>query len=228
MSGISTLVTATGPDARSYLQGQLTQDLTTLGPHGSIETLVLHPKGTIAAAGVVHLRADDDLALEVPADTATACLERLARFLLRAKVDLGVGGPPSVPWRDFVDEAARLDAGVPAGAELAEELVPHALDGGLLERTVSFTKGCYPGQELVARMRARNASPPYVLRRGCLSGPASPGEPAGEERFEGRVTSVVELPDGRRRALLVLHRSDAARGHVEVRSAAGRLDAELD
>ncbi len=227
MSGISRLVLASGPDARDYLQGQLSQDLGALAAPGSTETLVLHPKGTISAVGVVHV-ADDELAVEVPADVAEGCLARLGRFVLRAKVELALGGPPETAWPWFADGLARIEAGVPAAAELDAELVPHALDPALLERTVSFTKGCYPGQELVARMRARGAAPPYVLRRARLDVRVDPGDPAGGERFEGRVTSVAAVPSGGWRALLVLHRTDAASGSVPVRSADGATLALLD
>ncbi len=56
-------------------------------------------------------------------------------------------------------EVARIEAGVPKmGAELTEKTIP--AETGLVERTVSFTKGCYTGQELVARIDSRGAMSP--------------------------------------------------------------------
>jgi folate-binding protein YgfZ len=60
-------------------------------------------------------------------------------------------------------EAARIAAGIPAvGAEVTGATIPAEV--GLVERTVSFTKGCYTGQELVARLDARGSK---VARRLC-------------------------------------------------------------
>ena len=60
-------------------------------------------------------------------------------------------------------EAARIEAGVPvAGREVTGSSI--AAEVGLVERTVSFTKGCFTGQELVARLDARGSN---VARRLC-------------------------------------------------------------
>jgi len=60
-------------------------------------------------------------------------------------------------------EAARIEAGVPRmGAELTERTIP--AESGLISRTVSFTKGCYTGQELVARIDSRGNHVPRYLR----------------------------------------------------------------
>ena len=118
---------------------------------------------------------------------------------------------------------------MPGAAELARGLVPHALDAGLRERTVSFTKGCYPGQELVARMEARHATPPYVLRRVTTTAPVQPGDPAGDA-VAGRRGDLGRRGPGA--ALVggpgVLHRRDASGDAVEVRTAGGTVVAQLD
>ncbi len=73
-------------------------------------------------------------------------------------------------------EAARIEAGFPRhGAELDERTIP--AEAGLVEAAVSFTKGCYTGQELVARIDSRGSNVPRHLRGLLLSGPAAPGEP---------------------------------------------------
>ena len=113
------------------------------------------------------------------------------------------------------DELARISAGLPGPRELARGLVVHGLPMALRERSVSYTKGCYPGQELVARMQARGATPPYVLCRLELDELANPAR-------EGCVTSVAKDPAaGSYLALAVVHRRDAAGSTIEVRSSAG-------
>lgn len=59
-------------------------------------------------------------------------------------------------------EALRIEAGVPRmGAELDEDTIPAA--AGVVERSVSFSKGCYTGQELVARIDSRGGNVPSRL-----------------------------------------------------------------
>ncbi len=70
-------------------------------------------------------------------------------------------------------EALRIECGVPAmGRELTERTIP--AEAGVVERSVSFTKGCYTGQELVARIDSRGGNVPRRLRGLILDGDALP------------------------------------------------------
>ncbi|HJS95603.1 MAG TPA: glycine cleavage T C-terminal barrel domain-containing protein [Solirubrobacteraceae bacterium] len=90
-------------------------------------------------------------------------------------------------------ECLRVERGRPRyGTDLDDTVIPQ--EAGLNERAVSFTKGCYVGQETVARLHYRG-KPNRQLRGLRLSGAA----PAGEElefegRVVGRVTSVATSP----------------------------------
>lgn len=88
-------------------------------------------------------------------------------------------------------ERARVLAGWPAmGAEITDATIPAEL-GDVARLAVSFTKGCYPGQELVERMESRGSSAPRVLRR-ISAGGAAPGDPLVADGAEvGVVTSVA-------------------------------------
>lgn len=80
--------------------------------------------------------------------TAPSALEPLAHALVEAGRGSGLGHCGSVAL-----ETLRIEAGIPAyGAELAEDTLP--LEANLLN-AVSFTKGCYIGQEIVERARSR-------------------------------------------------------------------------
>jgi folate-binding protein YgfZ len=135
-------------------------------------------------------------------------------------------------------EACRIVSGVPAmGAELTPKTIPH--EAGVVARTVSFTKGCYTGQELVARIDSRGgnvprrlvgivapAGPPEVvaLSPGMTlhAGEAPEGDAAAEDKVVGTLTSAawsVEL--GAWVALGYLHRNVAAPGPARVRSGDG-------
>jgi tRNA-modifying protein YgfZ len=125
--------------------------------------------------------------------------------------------PAEVPVVGAGDyEAARMEAGFPRhGTELDERTIP--AEAGLVEASVSFTKGCYTGQELVARIDSRGNNVPRNLRGLLLAGPARAGmrlykggaEPAATEgadasppesdpgapaREVGRLTSVAYSP----------------------------------
>jgi folate-binding protein YgfZ len=96
-------------------------------------------------------------------------------------------------------EAARIESGVPVmGRELTEGVIP--AETGTVERTVSFTKGCFTGQELVARIDARGTAAPYRLVGVVLDGGSAPVESGaelfveGRERAAGRLTSTAWCP----------------------------------
>ncbi len=133
-------------------------------------------------------------------------------------------------------EACRIVSGIPAmGTELTGKTI--AAEAGLVARTVSFTKGCYTGQELVARLDSRGSNVPRrlvgivgptgadaPLTRGMTlhGGEAPPGDGAAEDKVVGTITSAarsVEL--GAWVALGYLHRTVEAPGPLRVRSGDG-------
>lgn len=94
-------------------------------------------------------------------------------------------------------EAERIAVGFPRmGADMDERTIPG--ETGLVGRTVSFTKGCYTGQELVARVDSRGGNVPRRLARLAPEGKVEAGStlvtPAGEPA--GVVTSVAETSAG--------------------------------
>jgi tRNA-modifying protein YgfZ len=99
----------------------------------------------------------------------------------------------AVPVEEAVAEIVRVERGRPRfGFELNEGVIPQ--EAGLNERAVSFTKGCYVGQETVARLFYRG-KPNRHLRGLRLSGPAQPGDALrlGEKEV-GRIGTAVVSP----------------------------------
>jgi folate-binding protein YgfZ len=92
-----------------------------------------------------------------------------------------------------VAESLRVERGRPRyGIDLDETVIPQ--EAGLNERAVSFTKGCYVGQETVARLHYKG-KPNRHLRGLLLTGAAEPGaELHLGERVVGRITSVADSP----------------------------------
>ena len=97
------------------------------------------------------------------------------------------------PVSEEAVEVLRVETGRPRwGAELDETVIPQ--EAGLNDRAVSFTKGCYVGQETVARLHWKG-KPNRHLRGLRLSAPAPVGaELRLGDRGVGRVTSVAESP----------------------------------
>ncbi|HET6304949.1 MAG TPA: glycine cleavage T C-terminal barrel domain-containing protein [Myxococcota bacterium] len=109
---------------------------------------------------------------------------------------LAVGAPHGlVASSEEVLERLRIEAGVPRlGRELDESVLP---DEARLERAVSTTKGCYTGQEVVARMRSRGRVSHLLVGLHCVGGslpaPRAPLEDLEGKRV-GEVTSAVLSP----------------------------------
>jgi folate-binding protein YgfZ len=160
-------------------------------------------------------------------ETVTQELTRF-RFAARCAIEpeehastVVLGGPPpngSIPTADYgvpayelIDadepsadpigpdelERLRILARTPAwGRELDDRVMP--AEAGLEERAISFTKGCYPGQEPIARLHYRG-HPNRGLRVLALDGTEVPpydGEVELDGKVVGRITSAVAWSDG--------------------------------
>lgn len=238
------VVRVAGPDALSYLQGQLTQDVEAIDVGDARWSFVLQPTGKVDAWARVTRPADDGFLLDVDRGHGDALVARLLRFKLRTAVDVevvpgwsavAVRGPgsdrpdrsppaggivvpgwPGVAGFDVLGPGVTLPAGVPVveaaalerlririgiprmGAELTPSTIPAEVGARVLEASVSFTKGCYTGQELVARIDARGGNVPRHLRFVVVAGTVpSPGaELEVEGRVVGALTSVAAVGPG--------------------------------
>jgi folate-binding protein YgfZ len=193
------VIRVAGPQAVTYLQGQLSQDVERLQVGASVPSFLLEPTGKVSAWLEVRRDAEDALALTVDAGFGEDVVARLSRFKLRTKVDIELVGRGTVD--DGVAEEDRIAAGVPRmGAELVPgQTIPAEAGQQIIDRSVSFTKGCYTGQELVARIDSRGGNVPRHLRALVIAGPEGSGPEPGAEiavggSAVGRVTSVAWSP----------------------------------
>jgi len=219
-------VGVSGPDAASYLQRMVSNDVEALGPGESCEALLLTAKARLIAPLTVLRRSADDFLLLTEPSLGEVVTRELTRFRLGAKCAIEpeahtstivLGGPPpdgaipsadyGIPAYELLDadglaaehvsagelERLRILAGTPAwGRELDDRVLP--AEAGLEERAISFTKGCYPGQEPVARLHYRG-HPNRGLRVIALVGAELPpydAELTHEGKVVGRITSSVE------------------------------------
>ena len=222
-----------GPEAASYLNRMVSNEVEALEVGASCEALLLTPKARIVAPLVVLRRAPDDYLLLTEPEAGARVATTLVRSRFAAKCEIAVEEHRStlvlgadelvvnhhkVASRDYGAPAVELlDADPPAGAEpvsdeelerlrilartprLGRELDDRVMpaEAGLEERAISFTKGCYPGQEPVARLHYRG-HPNRGLRVLALVGDELPpydAELTLEGKAVGRVTSAAHDPD---------------------------------
>lgn len=186
------VVSIEGPDAASFLQGQITQDVNSVAVGTSSWTFVLEPNGRVVALARLQRSASDRFQLVVDDGYGEALLARINRFKLRVKADtaLVTGVADDAP-----DTAARVAARWPA---MGHEIVPGETipaETGITGAAVSFTKGCYTGQELVERMDARQATPPRRLVRVRAAAGAALAEGA-ELTLDGKPVGLVTTTAG--------------------------------
>jgi len=250
------VIRAEGPDAASFLHGQLTQDFALLGASEARLAALCTAKGRMIASFIGLRPEPGRILLVCGRDILPQTLKRLSMYVLRAKVKLtdasdefalyGLAGPAvaanaveagAKPWRcvavgdaqavtlypaDSVPRAlwiAPASGAAPRGAALdlalwqwsevrsgivtlgtpvLEAFVPQMLNfesvGG-----VNFKKGCYPGQEVVARSQFRG-----TLKRRTYLMQASAAVAAGDEVFTaqdaeqpvGTVAQAAPSPGG--------------------------------
>ena len=206
-------VRVAGPDAEAFLQRMLSNDVTT----APCRALLLTPKSRVIAPVVIVRRAEDDFLLLTEPGLGDAVSSTLVRARFAAKVEIEpeehtsvvvFGEQDGIPNPEFGEAAAelldadaeptlsaeeleqlRIEAGMPAwGKEIDDTILP--AEAGLDETHISFTKGCYPGQEPIARLRNRGKVN-RRLRVLDVEG-AQPGDEIRVgDKVVGRVTSAA-------------------------------------
>jgi folate-binding protein YgfZ len=219
-------VAVRGPDASSYLQAMVSNDVEGLVVGEACEALLLTSKARVIAPLVVLRRGEHDFLLL----TEPGLGERVQRTLLRSRfakrceIELEehnsavvLGAEHGIPTADYgvpavevLDadgleptmgaeelELLRVRAGTPRfGREIDDRVLP--AEAGLERRAVDFAKGCYPGQEPIARQHHRGRVN-RTLRVLALEGDELPTYDAELEhagKVVGRVTSAARDPDG--------------------------------
>lgn len=208
-----------GSDAERFLNDLISQEITGLGEGETRRSFLLSPQGKLNFVFRVT-RHGDELGLIVEGGRGEELADALGRFRIRVDVDIRVGEAWLVmgTWDGYdlswngvartavvagrpdlrvgaLDEYERLriGAGEPKwGVDVDADTIPHAL--GLVSSAVDFDKGCFLGQELVARMESRGASPPRIVRSLEFQGaePAVGAHVTVDDSDVGVVTSVAD------------------------------------
>jgi folate-binding protein YgfZ len=256
------IVDVSGPDARSFLQSLVSQDLDPLVVGDGVYSLLLQPQGKLVAPFRLLVLADDHFQLDADRGAGALLLEGLARFKIRVKVELAAhaglatlrvrgaetdallsaaalpvpsdrrhahvvtddgirvvralwGAIPGVDvfvpiervgslHQRLVDagaivfdeadyDAARIEHGVLVfGRDIDDSTI--AQEAELETEAVSFTKGCFVGQELVCRIDTRGHVNRYVRRLEFADGRSSSvagSEVRAGDKIVGTITSAA-------------------------------------
>ncbi len=232
------LISVSGEDWRSFLQGQITQDVETLAPGEARFAALLTPQGRLLFDMFVVGR-EAGCWLDVAAERREALIQRLTIYRLRAKVIFAAdetpvmaawGGNPGagwiadprlaeLGWRGYGVAAAasagqvaydahRLALGVPGSDDWGSDKAYPIEADFDLLNGIDFKKGCFVGQETTSRMKRRGVIKTRMLPI-AFEGPAPA---AGTEVLAGdlRAGEVLAGQDGRAMALLRLDRVGGA------------------
>jgi tRNA-modifying protein YgfZ len=211
-------VAVRGPDAMDFLQRMVSNDV----ERAPCRALLLTPKARVIAPLVVVRRSEDDFLLLTEEGLGEVVRSTLLRVRFAAKVEIepedhtsvvffGEGdadglpndefGAPAVevldvePPSELVDEEElermRILAGRPRwGREIDDRVLP--AEAGLTETHVSFTKGCYPGQEPIARLQYRGKANRALRVLEVEGEPAPDTDVLHGDKVVGRITSSVQ------------------------------------
>jgi len=204
-----------GPDAVDYLNRMLSNDVP---EEGSADALLLTPKARVIAPLLVWRRGADDVLLLTEPELAEPLLAQLTRMRFAARCEIAAEEHTStivfedaegIPNRDYGLRAvevldAELDAAPPDeleplriaaatpryGREIDDRVLP--AEAGLEGRAISFSKGCYPGQEPIARQHYRGKVNRRLRVLELVGDPPEPETPVvfGDKEV-GRITSSV-------------------------------------
>ena len=194
-----------GADARRFLQGQLSNDMDLLSADRLLCAGLHSPQGRVLALLWLTARSASEIFVLLPAELAATAVNTLRRFVLRAKVNIEIVPMSTLiaalPGAPAATVAARVQAianGQPQiYAASSGQFIAQMLNLDCLG-AISFTKGCYTGQEVIARAHYRGRVKRRMQRFATTD--ALPPTPGTTLHFaDGRSAQLVDsvtLTDG--------------------------------
>jgi folate-binding protein YgfZ len=213
-----------GTDARPFLQGQLSADIDALAPARPLLSACNSAQGRVQAV-LWLVEQDDGVALLLPASMIERTVTRLRKYVLRSKVAIeAMTAPVELPATHAYREPDWRLAGIRAGLpqvypETYETFVAQMLNLDVLGG-VNFEKGCYTGQEIIARTHFRGSVKRRMFRFGSAGAPAAPGTRilAGDQHAGDVVDAAATSEGSELLAVITLTQQDAA---LELESSRG-------
>lgn len=155
-------IRVTGPDAGRYLNGQVSNDVALTADGSTIDACLLNAKGQLQAFIQIH-REGDDFIVEGPYELAADILARLDKYLIADDVELIDESEEDFAFAPRPNETYRILEGIP---KWPNELFPGLLppDAGIEDSAISYTKGCYTGQEVISRMKRSGKTNRHLVK----------------------------------------------------------------
>ena len=172
-----TSILVSGSDAKTFLQGQLSCDVDTIA-RGKPQLASLNSAQGRVQAVLTLMERDAGIVLFVVASMAEKTVQRLRKYVLRSKVKIEIP-QSSQSTADSLEPGAsllsQLRLGIPhVFPETYESFVAQMLNLDVLGG-ISFEKGCYTGQEIIARAHFRGAVKRRMFRFAAICSPPVPG-----------------------------------------------------
>jgi folate-binding protein YgfZ len=185
----------------------VSNDVAALAPGDVCDALLLTAKARVIAPLRVLRRGPEEFLLSTEPELGETVRAQLLRTRFAAKVEmepeeheswLVLGGDEVLDERPEGDEASeedyerwRIEHGIPRwGREIDDRVLP--AEAGLTETHVSFTKGCYPGQEPIARQHYRGKLNRRLRVLRVEGQPEPETEILHEGKTVGRITSSID------------------------------------
>src|SRR6185312_5176981 len=159
----SQVLELTGADAATFAHAQFSSDVLALADGQWQWSAWLSPQGRVRAFSRLLRTNASHLTLTLRGGDAEWLRAELSRFVFRAKVQMGAAHGGASQTTALED----IRAGIPEiGVELRDQLLPQWIG---LDRlgAVSVRKGCYPGQEIMARLHFKGGNKRSLYRIGC-------------------------------------------------------------
>ena len=187
-------IIVSGADAFNFLQAQLSNDLRLLDERDELLAAWCNPKGRVICILRIR-RSDAGYVLILPAELAESVLQRLTLFRFRSRVEFqpAPASPPDLGIQGSAEEwlLDNLRSGRPEVWQAqSEAFTPHMLNLDLIG-AISFDKGCYPGQEIVARTHYRGATKRRTHRFEAARPVAVGARVSDGERDIGEVLNAI-------------------------------------
>ncbi len=213
-------VRVAGPDAADYLQRMVSNDVLGVTVGEARDALLLTAKARVIAPLRILRRGEDDFLLLTEPELGERVRAELLRFRFAAKAEIELeehsslvvfgGGVDGIPNPDYGEPAVelldaepvgdpvgeeelerlRIGAGTPRfGREIDDRVLP--AEAGLTATYVDFEKGCYPGQEPIARLHYRGHANRGLRVLALDELPEPEAEVRLGEKAVGRVTSAA-------------------------------------
>ena len=142
-------------------------------------------------------------------DHWTLVVKRDAGAAVHRRLLAGGANVGLMPAGSLTYNSLRIRSGRPAGLELSADYIP--LEVGLWDE-ISFSKGCYIGQEIIARMESRGRLAKTLVKVALTSTVNAPAAVYAPEKAAGKLTSSAIAPDGQIHALAVVKVNSAKAG----------------